>query len=542
MGLDTADCYCLAYMCSIVAGIFLILATDPGDKMKKAREKVIARRQAMAEAAEREKAMKGRSTYQRSIGTRGHGKSPSLLQRHFGAACLVLAAAIGGLQQLQQSVLWPRLCTMAGGDDGGGTRGCALPCLDAMLYLSGNRGGQTELLASVPQSWVHRDEPQEGGGSGLIIASDGTPTQASALYVPSMMRPDPVSGVRDDLYFVFFWVIAITAIRDLAFRLLFLPLARAAHVSEGMDQHKFCECAWQVLWYSAAFGFGCYIVCRSSFWFGALGGRPDWRDQIWLQTPQALHSAPIKSYYLLQLAFWVHMIVITAVEEWRADFAMMMIHHFVTVWLVCTSYAMNYVRIGILILVCHDCADIYLPLAKALRYLRANPLDDVAFAVFALAWIPTRHFLMPSIVLSIIETSPRIMSCGRRQHFLQALCWLQCMPVFSCPCLTERLCAAVLLLRVSVSTGRTAWEVVVEQSSGCPSEPKWNHEEGFYWHGAVMIPLYLLVIGLLQLLCVLWLFDIGKGVWAFVVYGEMDDHRSDEEDEDWEPPDRKKQA
>ena len=28
---------------------------------------------------------------------------------------------------------------------------------------------------------------------------------------------------------------------------------------------------------------------------------------------------------------------------------------------------MNYVRIGLLILVLHDCADIYLPLAKALR-------------------------------------------------------------------------------------------------------------------------------------------------------------------------------
>jgi len=32
----------------------------------------------------------------------------------------------------------------------------------------------------------------------------------------------------------------------------------------------------------------------------------------------------------------------------------------------------------------------------------------------------------------------------------------------------------------------------------------------------------------------IWLFDIAKGVYAFVVYGEADDHRSDEEDDDEE--------
>ena len=48
------------------------------------------------------------------------------------------------------------------------------------------------------------------------------------------------------------------------------------------------------------------------------------------------------------------------------------------------------VRIGMAIMVCFDLADIFLPLAKALRYLRLEPLDDIAFAVFAVVWIPTR--------------------------------------------------------------------------------------------------------------------------------------------------------
>ena len=46
----------------------------------------------------------------------------------------------------------------------------------------------------------------------------------------------------------------------------------------------------------------------------------------------------------------------------------------------------------------------------------------------------------------------------------------------------------------------------------------------------------LVVLGLLQTLCVIWLYEIAKGVYAFVVYGEADDHRSDDEDDGEEVP------
>ena len=291
MALDTADRCCLAYMFCVVAAIFLILATDPGDRMKKARAKVIARRQAMVKEAARDKAKKQAASYQRSIGTRGHGKNPAFLQRNLGAVCLSLVSAIVGLQQLQQSTLWPLFCSRVVAV--GVVDACpALPWLDAMIFLSGDRGGQANLLTSIPKSWIFRDE-----ASGLVIASDGTPTdEMTPLFVPSLMVPDPLSGARDDLYFVGFWVLAITAVRDFAFRGLFLPLAGVFHIKAGMDQHKFCECAWQVLWYTSAFSYGCSILMNSSFWFGALGGQHDWRDQIWAQVPQTLHSAPIKAY------------------------------------------------------------------------------------------------------------------------------------------------------------------------------------------------------------------------------------------------------
>jgi very-long-chain ceramide synthase len=53
----------------------------------------------------------------------------------------------------------------------------------------------------------------------------------------------------------------------------------------------------------------------------------------------------MKSYYLIQLAFWLHMIVVTCIEVRRSDFWMMLVHHCITSWLVATSYMMNYVRL-----------------------------------------------------------------------------------------------------------------------------------------------------------------------------------------------------
>ena len=58
---------------------------------------------------------------------------------------------------------------------------------------------------------------------------------------------------------------------------------------------------------------------------------------MWADYPQALHTEEMKSYYLVQLSFWTHMIFVTCIEVHRSDFAMMILHHCITSWLVATS-------------------------------------------------------------------------------------------------------------------------------------------------------------------------------------------------------------
>ncbi|CAN0439062.1 unnamed protein product, partial [Discosporangium mesarthrocarpum] len=54
----------------------------------------------------------------------------------------------------------------------------------------------------------------------------------------------------------------------------------------------------------------------------------------------------------------------------RSDFWQMFVHHWATLLLLAFSWLLNLVRIGSLILLCHDCSDIFLELAKIFNYLQ----------------------------------------------------------------------------------------------------------------------------------------------------------------------------
>lgn len=56
-----------------------------------------------------------------------------------------------------------------------------------------------------------------------------------------------------------------------------------------------------------------------------------------------------------------------------------------------TPIQFRYAKVGHVILVEQDFADILLPLAKMFRYAKWTQCCDATFAIFALAWIPTRH-------------------------------------------------------------------------------------------------------------------------------------------------------
>lgn len=70
----------------------------------------------------------------------------------------------------------------------------------------------------------------------------------------------------------------------------------------------------------------------------------------------------MKTYYLLEFAYWCQQFLLVAlrVEKPRKDFAELVLHHIVTLWLVGGSYLVNATLIGNAVFITMDWSDVFL--------------------------------------------------------------------------------------------------------------------------------------------------------------------------------------
>lgn len=119
-----------------------------------------------------------------------------------------------------------------------------------------------------------------------------------------------------------------------------------------------------------------------------------------------------KFYYLAQLGFWFHQLVVINLEERRKDHWQMFTHHIITIALVISSYYTNFTKVGTVILVLMDFCDILLPLAKMFRYLSLPTLTDTTFVLFLIAWFFTRQIGCFLVFLSVTFRTLQIVPHG----------------------------------------------------------------------------------------------------------------------------------
>jgi ceramide synthetase len=63
---------------------------------------------------------------------------------------------------------------------------------------------------------------------------------------------------------------------------------------------------------------------------------------------------------MIELAFYWSLIFSQFIDVKRKDFWQMFIHHIATISLLSFSYIVNFVRVGTLVLIIHDCGDYWL--------------------------------------------------------------------------------------------------------------------------------------------------------------------------------------
>ncbi|KAG6821233.1 hypothetical protein H0H93_002343 [Arthromyces matolae] len=117
---------------------------------------------------------------------------------------------------------------------------------------------------------------------------------------------------------------------------------------------RFAEQGWSVVYYTLQWSYGLYI--HHNLPTELLEPSALWKDY-----PHIPLAGPLKFYYLTQAAFYLHQVLILNAEERRKDHYQMMTHHVITIFLVATSYFMNFTRVGCVIMVLMDCCDIFLP-------------------------------------------------------------------------------------------------------------------------------------------------------------------------------------
>ncbi|XP_076327474.1 ceramide synthase 6-like [Tachypleus tridentatus] len=154
---------------------------------------------------------------------------------------------------------------------------------------------------------------------------------------------------------------------------------------------KFTESSWRFTFYTTTFLYGFYTLYDKQ-WF--------WDTKYcWYDYPDHSVTNDIWWYYMIELGFYWSLTFSQFMDVKRKDFFQMFIHHIITIMLLSFSWACNFWRIGTLVLVIHDFADIPLELTKMAKYIGHQQVTDSLFLIFAIAWIVSRLGLFPCRVI-----------------------------------------------------------------------------------------------------------------------------------------------
>lgn len=106
------------------------------------------------------------------------------------------------------------------------------------------------------------------------------------------------------------------------------------------------------MYYSVIFVYGSVVLWDKS-WLWDI-------NHCYYGYPYHAVSNDVWWYYMISISFYWALSISQFFDVKRKDFWQMFIHHKATILLMCFSWVGNLTRIGSLVLVLHDCADIFL--------------------------------------------------------------------------------------------------------------------------------------------------------------------------------------
>lgn len=161
--------------------------------------------------------------------------------------------------------------------------------------------------------------------------------------------------------------------------------------TQATKLEKFNDAAWQFTYYVLYCVFGIVVLYDKSWLYDV--------TQCWHKFPRHDLDNEIWWYYMIALGFYWGQTLTHFIQPKRNDSSQMLCHHLVTIILTSLSFTCNFARIGSLILLVHECADIPLLVAKMFGYGGRRDLMDKSFMVFLILWIVTRLGIFPFVLI-----------------------------------------------------------------------------------------------------------------------------------------------
>lgn len=219
-----------------------------------------------------------------------------------------------------------------------------------------------------------------------------------AMIVPAykIEGTDQYGKGRNDFYFVAFYAIFFTFLREFMMCCVLRPIATALGIIKEAKSKRFLEQTYAMFYYGCSGPFGLWIMWHLPLWFFET-------LPFYEQYPHKTHDWYFKIYYLGQASFWVQqsVVLVLQLEKPRKDFRELVLHHIITIALIWCSYRFHFTWMGLAIYITMDVSDFFLATSKTLNYLNSS-LTGPFFVIFVAIWIYLRHYLNLRILWSIV--------------------------------------------------------------------------------------------------------------------------------------------
>jgi len=195
----------------------------------------------------------------------------------------------------------------------------------------------------------------------------------------------------DDIYPVLLAVGVITLVRFLYTSVVLRPIAAKLKMSVGLTA-KFVESGWFGIFYIVVTTWGYFLFRDEVWWYNA--------RYFWDGYPYAI-DLDMKTFYCVNLAFWVQSLMCFAFEPPRKDAMTLLFHHVLTIYMIIAAHLTGFVRYGAAIMMLHNFGDILFYHSKVFNYTKLERLATIGWASFVVVWFYTRHVVFGYMIYSM---------------------------------------------------------------------------------------------------------------------------------------------